>query len=455
MLNRNNTIVITLFFITIILASSALFSGSKTREITLSECIKIALENHPDQLVAEQDMRYSRANYQVKKGERSLKIDGVLKTREIAKDSTTSLVSIPGVDTDIALFSGLYAKYNLYDPKKKWDEQAAEIQVSAGKMQMQKTTDEVIYNLKEAYFEYLYSGNEVALKAELLDKSREKLALSKKLYENGLRPVLDLSKAEMNVAEAMLEYEKARNNARLKRAGLYMAMGLVEKDAPGIEPVDPDGLPCVKYNEDELTKLALLYNPDIQTSSLDTRVKRIQVEAARSLHKPSVSIELGLGLENRKVAGINNSGNISDNLNTNNWEPTFFGNLVAGLPLYYGGAISAKVEAAIAEYNKSLYREREIHNKIKTQVQVLIKDLEELRKQYDMSNMVIENSSKHVFLARKSYENGEGSLLDLNDAEAGVIRSKLTSYSVKYKYLMTLATISKLIGVKEELLCQY
>ena len=44
--------------------------------------------------------------------------------------------------------------------------------------------------------------------------------------------------------------------------------------------------------------------------------------------------------------------------------------------------------------------------------------------------------------------------MEVNEAEANVIQATLGRYSIKYRYLLTLASIAKLIGVDEKQICQ-
>jgi len=91
-----------------------------------------------------------------------------------------------------------------------------------------------------------------------------------------------------------------------------------------------------------------------------------------------------------------------------------------------------------------------LENSLRTDVRVL----EELSKQKEMSVLIIENSKKHLLLAKKSYENGLGSLIELQHAELTVLKAELTSYEAKYNYMLTVAHIASTVGLGEDYLCR-
>ena len=66
-----------------------------------------------------------------------------------------------------------------------------------------------------------------------------------------------------------------------------------------------------------------------------------------------------------------------------------------------------------------------------------MRSLEELQKQLQMSELIIENAKKNYQLASKSYESGTISLLDLQDSQMRVISAEIGYINTKYQYLLT------------------
>ena len=136
------------------------------------------------------------------------------------------------------------------------------------------------------------------------------------------------------------------------------------------------------------------------------------------------------------------------------WNPAFHAAIQASIPIYSGGKISAKIDSARSDYNKLVYKEKETLIDIKNQVRDNFKNLEDVKQQMELSELVIKNAQRHQLLAQRSYENGGGSLLELQDADLSVIRAKIGFLESKYAYLITLAKLTNIIGSGEDSICK-
>jgi outer membrane protein TolC len=67
---------------------------------------------------------------------------------------------------------------------------------------------------------------------------------------------------------------------------------------------------------------------------------------------------------------------------------------------------------------------------------------------------MLENAEKHILLAKKTYESGAGTQLDLHDANVSLINAKIGYLKTKYDYLMTIARLSSIVGLGEDSLCK-
>ncbi|OQA18650.1 MAG: outer membrane channel protein [bacterium ADurb.Bin363] len=408
-----------------IVFSTAVFAEERT--VTVDECIEIALQNHPDFLLSIEDNKKSIADYKIARSLKSIIIDGEIKTVEYTRSdsSADSRFSIPGQDTDIGLFAGLSFTYNLYDAKKDIIEDEARTSIDIAKIKNFQVKNKIIFEVKNAYYGYLLSKNTLIIREEIFNKYKSKSDLARQLFEQGSRPVLDVSKAEVDLADAQLQLEKARNNERKMKLNLYYSMGLEETENLNINPVDADTIPESLCSLSNLYRLSEVYSPVIRISKLEKKIARLKAAEQMGSHYPSVDLLIGLGYENKRLYGMNN---MQDNLDWGNWSPAFHGALRASIPIYSGGRISAKVDSAVSDYNKVVYKEKEILIDTKNQIRDNFKSLEEIKKQMEISELIIKNAQRHQLLAQRSYENGGGSLLELQDADLSVIKARIIRF---------------------------
>ena len=440
------------FFILFLLLPTCIFA--EERNIDLTECINIALQNHPDLFLSIEDNKKSIAGYRIAKSIRSIIIDGEIRTVETEKDGTTTSstsVHIPGKDTTIGLFAGLTLSYNLYDERKDYIEEGAKNNIDLSKLKSQKTKNDVLFGVKDAYYNYLLSRNTLTIREEILKKYKKKSDLAKQLFEQGSKPILDVSKAEVDLADSQLQYEKAKNDERKTKLNLFQSMGLEEVESLSINPKEIDAVPDLKCSLEDLYRMAEIYSPVIRIITLEKRGARLKISEDRALHYPKVDLLFGLGYTNEKIYGFNE---LSENVNSVNWSPTFYGLVRATVPIFSGGRISATVDSTISDYNKITYKEKELLIELKNQIRDSFKSLEDLKRQMEISNLITKNAQRHLLLAQRSYENGAGTLLELQDAELSVIRAEIGFLESKYGYLVILAKLTSTIGIGESSICK-
>jgi outer membrane protein len=226
-------------------------------------------------------------------------------------------------------------------------------------------------------------------------------------------------------------------------------MGLSEETS-ALLPQDFIALPEVRFSLTDLLKLSETYSPQIQIARIEKDSQRINVDAARAQHNPTVSLNFSAGYENSTIQDENSA---ADALHKDRWNPTFHAGISASLPIYTGGAISSEVDLRTADYRKTILAERKLIIEIHKGVKECIMQMELLREQINISRLSIENARTNQRLAEKSYEAGIGSQLELRNAEESLLRAELGILSARYDYLTLLARMSNLIGLGEDFLC--
>jgi len=426
---------------------------SQERNVNLDECINIAMQNHTNVFLSIEDNKQSVYNYRIAKSADSIIVNGEIKTVEYAKADTTANTNfqIPGKDTTIGLFAGLTVVYSLYDGKKEYINESAKTNIDISKLRSQKTKNAIQLEVKNAYYGYLLSLNALRIREEIYQAYKKKSDLAKQLFEQGARPILDVSKAELDMADSQLQLEKNKNSERKTKLNLFHSMGLEEAESLIIKPEEVEVIPELKFDLDVLYKMAEIYSPDIRIITLEKRIAKLRISQETASHFPTIDLILGLGYQSEKVYGMEK---ISENYNFENWTPAFNGLIRAAVPIYTGGRISANVDSTVSNYNKITYREKELLIETKNQIRDCYKSLEEIKKQMDMSILIRKNAQRHLLLAQRGYENGAGTLLDLQDAELSVIRADVGSMESKYSYLLTLAKLTSIIGIGESYICK-
>ena len=76
-----------------------------------------------------------------------------------------------------------------------------------------------------------------------------------------------------------------------------------------------------------------------------------------------------------------------------------------------------------------------------------------LKRQLEIARLSITNAENHLKLAQKSYDNGLGSQLEMQDAELSVLNAQMSFIKAKYEYMIALANLSHVVGLGEDKIC--
>lgn len=430
---------------------------AQTRQVSLSDCIAIAMDNNPDMMVSREDYKKARAQYEMARSENRIQISADVRTNgwELAETVIKRGEVKTKTYSSIGLFAGGTVSYRLFDLTRSKREKSALMGVDLASLNNQKVRLSIVLNVKSAYYRYVLARESVSLQDELRKRNQQKLEKTRLFYKNGQRPILDVTKAEVDLASSELDYKKAQNQLNMAKADLLSAMGLAEGEIE-ILPLSSGEMPAVKLGIEQLMTIAQDHYPELRAVRLNKEIQKYNIEVERALKYPVVDIFTSIGYQNTNMLfykPYKSSKFGTEYDESKNWRfaPTF--GVTARLPLYTGGMITARIDAAKAEYYKSYYNEKKMLSSMRVAISNYHQQLSELLKQIELSNLMKTNAEKHLALAQKSYESGVGSQLALQDAETSVLSAVLSEKKARYEYLITLAKLSNAVGVGEEDLC--
>ncbi len=444
-------------FLKVFLFFGILNSGvllAEEQHVNLQKCVSIALQNHPLRLQRIEDYKINISRYKMARAKRSMIINGQIRTIQTDNEGGgSSKYKIPGVDSDIGLYGGVSMGYKIFDAKATKELKASRLGIDLSKVVGDKVVQGIILGVKKAYFAYLQSLRAYEIQKSIHKKYETKLKLAQKLFKNGSRPMLDVSKSQVDLANSQLDLNKAKNWKEKLKRNLFDAMGLEASSDYDIVPEEFEILPVLSTSLKNINILAEIYSPDIRMVKIQKRIAKINVEAKKAGHLPVVNLSMGVGYKLEKFYGIG-SGKFNKNVDSDEWLPVVYVLFNSTIPIYSGGAISSMVDASRSNYNKVVYEEKEIRARVKADIRDSYHRLSEIQKQIEVSKLVIKNAERHLLLAQRSYEYGASSILNLQDAELGVQNAKMGAVKYKYDYLLTLARLCSIAGVKENMICK-
>ncbi len=481
------------YYISILLALFVMASvvyaedTQQKRVLLLKECISIAVDNNTSIKASEEDRNKALADYRVALAQRLLSIDTNIKTegytksplplihqnwyewasiiytssaeQAIAKyllDKYVQPKPSPFIDAltrdyDLGITLGASANISIYNERKAKNQALAKVNVDMFKIQNKKTINDVIYNVKNAYYAYYMARQVVVLKEKELKNNQDRVRMTEILYKNALKSILDINKSKYELSNSHLELQKAINAEKNAKNELFRIMNVQEQDSDFILE-DNKQLNEIKYSLEQIHNLAEINSPDLHFLKKQTEFYRVRVQLAKASHFPEVDFQVGGGWRNSRM-DFTPSG-YKRNFSSDNWKPYLGVNLVARVNIFASGGIEAGVDSARAEYNKALYKEKDMQQSIRTLVENQYITIQDMKKQIELSKIVKENAEKSLVMTKKTYETGAVNQLELQDAMMAYENAEMNYQRARFDYLMAIAKISSMVGLGEDTLCK-
>ncbi|MGB9710325.1 MAG: TolC family protein [Thermodesulfovibrio sp.] len=416
------------FFLIVLLTLQSLAYGIDSLEATnkpvytLTDCINIALKKNPEILASKANVNKSffkigqaRSGYfpqiDLSLGyQRSYQEDRI--PREYSKEYSAQL----GLTQTIFDFGKTSKQIQVQKQLYK-----------ATQWQDKDTVLQTIYNVKEAYYSVLKAKKQKETAKEVLKQAQKHLQLAKGFYDVGLKPKIEVTKAEVEVSNAKLNLITAEKQLTQAILNLKVAMGAV--DMPEFDIKEED-YAIRKLDENEAIKIAIETNP--------------QLQAIRFNRKASISTEELVKKEYFPVFTASaNYGYVNEDFPLNKQWSLFF---KMSLPLFSGWSTKYKLSEARADTEYYSYKEISLIQQITSQIKNLFAQLKEASQKIETLNLTLKQSKENLDLAMARYEVGIGSSIEVVDAIVLYEQTNTQYWQAIYDYNVTYAQIQRYVG---------
>ncbi|MGC8938031.1 MAG: TolC family protein, partial [Thermodesulfovibrio sp.] len=284
------------FFLIVLLTLQSLAYGIDSLEstnkpvYTLTDCINIALKKNPEILASKANVNKSffkigqaRSGYfpqiDLSLGyQRSYQEDRI--PREYSKEYSAQL----GLTQTIFDFGKTSKQIQVQKQLYK-----------ATQWQDKDTVLQTIYNVKEAYYSVLKAKKQKETAKEVLKQAQKHLQLAKGFYDVGLKPKIEVTKAEVEVSNAKLNLITAEKQLTQAILNLKVAMGAV--DMPEFDIKEED-YAIRKLDENEAIKIAIETNPQLQAIRFNRKASISTEELVKKEYFPVFTASANYGYVN-------------------------------------------------------------------------------------------------------------------------------------------------------------
>lgn len=410
--------------------SEFVISGSveKNIDMTLDNCLRLALGNNPQINAAFQDILASDARIKQVWSNYFPSISwqtGYTRLRQLQLSDALG----ENLEFNYYLLGQVSLQQMLYDFGVTQNQATIrKLDYEGYKKTFEAVVNDIIYQTKDAYYNVLYAYENKRVAQDTVDKYQLFYNQAKAFYVSGMNPKVDVTIAESNLSSAKLKLIQAENAVNLAIAKLNNVMGVPYIERYAIN--EKLQYKPVQLSFEQAIDIAREARPELKLAEIKVEGAHQTVNLTKKSFLPTVSLE-----------GQYQRGGKS-------WNSNYGFNLGAYLtfPTINGMLIRNEIKEAKYLYDRELANARITQNSIYLEIQNAYLTLEEKRNQLPVAILQVKQSKENYELSYGRYRVGEASPTELKDAENTYEQAQLTYYTALYEYNSAKALLEKSIG---------
>jgi outer membrane protein len=419
---------------------------AQKNNLTLEDAIKIALENSNQVKLAQLEI--------LKSDEKLVEARSALIPRISASGSYSRYLKKPvlflppdspfgrmtGGVIEIGFDNSYLGAISLQMPLFSWNLYAGIRSALKGKSLAEQAyksvTLKTIADVKKAFYGALLARENYKITKMRVDLAQDNLKNVEKMYRQGIASEYDYISAQVQYQNLLPLLIQAENNLELAKNALKLVLGIDVKEDIEIEgEMKVDSLIGVDY----ASSLKDLYekNPDLKQAELQVELSREIVSLEVSGHLPSLFLTGNLQYQ----AQANDF-----NFNQYRWIRTTFIGLQIQIPIFNGFGTQARVDQAQASFQQAIERLNFTKQALENELKNTIYRIEQSGRRIESQKRAVELAELGYKIARKRFESGVGTQLEVSNAEVNLAQARLNYLQAIYDYLIAMSDLEKLTG---------
>ena len=290
------------------------------------------------------------------------------------------------------------------------------------------TKEQVLLAVNQAFYNALQTQAVLSVAQETVNERQTVANQVNELYKNKLKSELDLSFANVNLAQAKLLLLDAQNNDNAARATLSMVLGFSNLQSYRLVE-DSSPTPAPPANVDDLIATAFSTRPEIL--SLD-----FQAESANKFR----IAERDLLFPNIRALGVIGDTPFGVPPVVNNWYGAVGANME--IPIFNGFLYPARAHEARLRAEATSERLRDIRDTIARDVRTSWLNANTAYQRLDVTQQLLQEANLGLSLAQTRYKMGLGSIVELSQAQLQQTQAQISYVQAGYDYRLSLATLT-------------
>lgn len=367
-------------------------------------------------------------------------------------NSTVQSINM-GFSTQLNLFNGLQNHYSIQQNK---------INVAAGLKDIDQSKNDISLSIASAFLNILLAKEVYANTEKQADLSRLQLERTRKLFEAGAAPKVNLLQVEAQLANEELAIVNARNTVDMALLSLSQLLMMETREgfdiaAPRVP--DPEELP-LSFNSSFVFSQALSNQPSLKSAELRKQSAEKGILISRAGMYPTLSFNGSIGtgysglaqkvvgVESRQVeAGVTQSGEavysvvFDPVLQRTSYREQFGDNvnksfgLSLTVPIFNNLFVSSNVSRSRIQLQQADLNYQQIKMELKRVVEQAYADAIAALNRYKATRKSVESLSEVFKNTEQRFNAGAANPIEYNDSKTRLIAAESNLLQAKYDYV--------------------
>jgi outer membrane protein len=414
-------------------------AAAQDRPLSLAECYRLAEQNQPDLATAEAEVHVAEAHLK----ERRSPYFPHLTFGASHNQQTYNYAPTPGTapstfdllshgeswSNSPYYFTGLNFSQNIYDfGLTRGSVERGKAELAQAQQNRDRVRQETLLNVRNGYFSVLAAQQLVQVRQTTVKDQSKHLEQIQAFFEVGRVPKIDMTRQEVQLANAQLDLVQAQSDLTVAQAALATAMGLPVKNTFTL--IDVLEIAQTLDSVDGYLTDGRTLRPDLRALREAVNAAQGDIVIARSNFKPRLNFTSFADFQNLKFPLI--------------WNVGFGESLL--LPLLSGGynrAYLSETEQAKSAAESNL---RSATLQVDREVYTDYANTTVAQQQIDLATKADEEAQENLAFAEGRYSAGVGNIIELTDAELLAATAGAQVVNARYNYQLAYGRLEVAAG---------
>jgi len=433
---RYNSLFKTMLVLVAAVATS-LAGNAQALNVTLDECIRIALNDNPSIIVA--DMEIKRVDYSKKQtlGQLFPQVNFTANyNRTLAKQTMVMMDQEFKVGTDNQHSVGFQGSLPIIVPSLWKSIKLSDNQILQNIENARASRLSLVNEVKNAYYALLLARDT----KRVIERNHETALLTadifKKQYEIGVASEYDMTRARVAATTLEPSILDAENSITALKLQLKVLMGMdVGVD---IEPVETlDDFKTQMYENTLNTDTSLVNNTNVRQLDLQTEYLQQALKVQKMSWFPNL---------NGTINYMWNSMSNGSPFKNFNWNPYSQAGLALTWNLFSGGQRYYKQKQAEIAVREMKWQRENLTRGLSSQVQTQLNSIKSNLKQIESNAASVALAEKSDQIIQESFRLGVGTFLQIQDTQNALLGARLSYYQAIYNLLVAQSNLEFTLG---------